>query len=200
MIRSRMQNSVEHLLTRTQYGFRPSKSTSHAIYLIRRLQDFAESKAAKLSIAWLDRQKAFDKIQHDTLWVALYRLGFSQHYIDVIADCYRTPTFLVKDDFGTSTVKEQRSGIRQGCPLSPFLSTLAMSCISDFQKLNAFQLRGIRKILIKAPTYIDRTNTNARLLEEASMIACPSRNDQRKILVFSEFHNLRRAKLRSYTS
>ncbi len=51
MISSRMQNSVEHLLTRTQYGFRPSKCTSHAIYLIRRLQDFAESKAAKLSIA-----------------------------------------------------------------------------------------------------------------------------------------------------
>ena len=43
-------------------------------------------------------------------------------------------------------------------------------------------------------TYIDRTNTNAKLLEEASMIAFPSRDDQRKILLFSEFHNLRRAK------
>ena len=28
----------------------------------------------------------------------------------------------------------------------------------------------------------DRTNTNAKLLEEASMIAFPSRDDQRKIL------------------
>ena len=37
--------------------------------------------------------------------------------------------------------------------------------------------------------------TNARLLEEASMTAFPSRDDQRKILLFSEFHNLRRAKL-----
>ena len=63
------------------------------------------------------------------------------------------------------------------------------------KKLNAFQMRGIRKILNKAPTYIDRANTNARLLEEASMIAFPSRDDQRKILLFSEFHNLRRAKL-----
>ena len=134
MIRTRMQNSIEHLLTRTQYGFRPSKSTSHAIYLIRRIQDFAESKAAKLSIALLDWEKAFDKIQHDKLLVALSRLGFSQHYIDVIADCYRKPTFYVKDDFATSTIKEQRSGIRQGCPLSPFLFTMVMSCIdSDIQ-------------------------------------------------------------------
>ena len=126
--------TVEHLLTRTQYGFRPSKSASHAIYLIRRTQDFAESKAAKLSIALLDWEKAFGKIQHDKLLVALDRFGFSPHFVDVIADCYRKPTFFVKDDFGTLTLKEQRSGIRQGCPLSPFLFTLVMSCVdSDIQ-------------------------------------------------------------------
>ena len=56
-------------------------------------------------------------------------------------------------------------------------------------------MRGIRKFLNKAPAYIDRTNTNARIMEEASMIAFPSRDDQRKILFVSEFHNLRRANL-----
>ena len=60
-------------------------------------------------------------------------------------------------------------------------------------------MRGIRKILNKAHTYIDRTNINAKLLEEASMTAFPSRDDQRKILLFSEFHNLRRAKLLGHT-
>ena len=54
------------------------------------------------------------------------------------------------------------------------------------KKLHAFQMRGIRKILNKAPTYIDRKNTNAKLLEEASMIAFPSRDDRRQILLFSE--------------
>ena len=74
---------------------------------------------------------AFDKIQHDKVLLALHRLGFSQHFIDVIQNCYRKPTFYVKDDFGTSEIKQQRSGIRQGCPLSPFLFTLVMTCIDE---------------------------------------------------------------------
>ena len=129
MIRQRMQLAVEDRLTATQYGFRPSKSTSHAIYIVRRLQDYAEIKGTRLSLALLDWEKAFDKIQHDKLKHALQRMGFSDHYR--IEDCYRNPTFFVEDGFGASGIKRQSSGIRQGCPLSPYLFVIVMSCI-DF--------------------------------------------------------------------
>ena len=129
MIRSRMHAAVSHQITKTQYGFRPGMSTSHAIYIIRRVQDFAESKSSKLSLALLDWEKAFDKIQHDKLILTLERLGFHSQYLDVIQDCYRKPTFYVKDEFGMSDIKTQSAGIRQGCPLSPFLFVLVMTCI-----------------------------------------------------------------------
>ena len=131
MIRQRMQLAVEDKLSATQYGFRPSKSTSHAIYIVRRLQDYAEIKGTRLSLALLDWEKAFDKIQHDKLNHALQRMGFSDHYRRVIEDCYRNPTFFVEDNFGSSDIKRQSSGIRQGCPLSPYLFVIVMSCI-DF--------------------------------------------------------------------
>ena len=131
MIRARMQDSTEQVLSRTQYGFRPHRSTSHAIYILRRIQDYSEIKGTHLSIALLDWEKAFDKIQHDKLILALRRLGFSRRYTEVIADCYSKPMFFVKDNFGSSSTKQQASGIRQGCPLSPFLFVLVMTCI-DF--------------------------------------------------------------------
>ena len=131
MIRQRMQHAIEDKLSATQYGFRPKRSTSHAIYIIRRLQDYAEVKGTQLSLALLDWEKAFDKIQHDKLYQALYRMGFSEHYRKVIENCYRNPTFFVEDNFGSSTIKKQGSGIRQGCPLSPYLFVIVMSCI-DF--------------------------------------------------------------------
>ena len=134
MIMSRMQDAVAQHVSKTQYGFCPGKSTSHAIYIIRRIQDFAESRSAKLSLALLDWEKAFDKVQHDKLFIALNRMGFSAHYVDVIKDCYRKPTFYVKDDYGISDQRVQSAGIRQGCPLSPFLFVLVMTCIdSDIQ-------------------------------------------------------------------
>ena len=129
MIRRRMQNAIEDKLSSTQFGFRPGRSTSHAIYIIRRVQDFAEMKGTKLSLALLDWEKAFDKIQHDKLLLALERMGFSTRYRDVITDCYKKATFFVKDNFGSSEFKKQNAGIRQGCPLSPYLFVIVMSCI-----------------------------------------------------------------------
>jgi exonuclease III len=140
MIRQRMQHAIEDKLSATQYGFRPKRSTSHAIYIIRRLQDYAEVKGTQLSLALLDWEKAFDKIQHDKLYQALYRMGFSEHYRKVIENCYRNPTFFVEDNFGSSTIKKQGSGIRQGCPLSPYLFVIVMSCI-DFDIQNTVSRR-----------------------------------------------------------
>ena len=126
---------TETLLSKTQYGFRPNRSTSHAMYVLRRIQDYSDIKGANLRSAFLDWEKALDKIQHDKLIIALHRLGFNSHYTDVIADCYRNPQFFVQDNFGCSDRKVQSSGIRQGCPLSPFLFVLVMTCIDwDIQQ------------------------------------------------------------------
>ena len=57
------------------------------------------------------------------------------------------------------------------------------------------EMRGLRRILQRNSTFIDRRNTNKSLLEEASSIAYPSRCDRRKIIPFSEYHMNRRVKL-----
>ena len=71
MTHQRMQAAVDNSLSDTLYGFRPQRSTSHAIYVIRRIQDFAEAKGTQLSLALLDWEKAFDKVQHDRFIFAL---------------------------------------------------------------------------------------------------------------------------------
>ena len=61
--------------------------------------------------------------------------------------------------------------------------------------LDAFQMRGLRKILKRPSTFVDRRYTNQRILDEATSLAFPTRGDNRKIMRFSEFHMKRRAKL-----
>ena len=58
LVRARIQKAVELKVSPTQYGFRPSRSSAHATYLIRRLQDWSEQKNAQFYLALIDREKA----------------------------------------------------------------------------------------------------------------------------------------------
>lgn len=75
MIHQRMQAAIDNTLSDTQYGCPPQRSTSHAIYAIRRIRDFAEAKGTQFSLALLDWEKAFDKAQHGGVIFALKKLG-----------------------------------------------------------------------------------------------------------------------------
>ena len=62
-------------------------------------------------------------------------------------------------------------------------------------KLDAFQIRGLRKILKIAPTHVNRANTNKHVLERATQHAYPHHTDNRKVELFSVFQKKRKAKL-----
>ena len=77
----------------------------------------------------LDWEKAFDKIDHNCLCDALERMGIDAKVINVLRDGYEKGTFFVEDEFGQSDKKQQFSSVRQGCPLSPYLFVIVMTCI-----------------------------------------------------------------------
>ena len=131
LIRERIQAGIEQHVSRTQYGFRPAKSTSHAIFLIKRIQEYAESTGKPLYMTLLDWEKAFDKVDHSCLCKALERFDVHPEVIEALKDGYDNARFYVRDQFGKSEARKQRAGIRQGCPLSPYLFVLVMACV-DF--------------------------------------------------------------------
>ena len=69
---------------------------------------------------------------------------------------------------------------------------LTSACL---KKLDAFQLRCLRRILKIPPTFIDRANTNRAVLQQATNVAFPHQGDHREISLFSVHYQDRRAKL-----
>ena len=112
---------MDSRLLDTQFGFRAEKSTTDPLHIVRRLQDMFEAKGSEAYILLLDWEKAFDKVSKDGLDDALRRLGVSQHFREVIADIYSAPSFMVSTHGHRSSTVPAASGIRQGCPLSPYL-------------------------------------------------------------------------------
>ena len=65
---------------------------------------------------------------------ALERFNIPTKVIDVIKAFYADPRFVVKIKDEKSETKRQNSGIRQGCPLSPYLFLLVMTVMfTDIQ-------------------------------------------------------------------
>jgi hypothetical protein len=62
-------------------------------------------------------------------------------------------------------------------------------------KMDAFQLKGIRKILGIQTTYMNRANTNARVFERASAIANPKSKPNKNIRPFSHYVQTRQESL-----
>ena len=87
LIRNRLQVVLDPTLSANQYGFRPSRSTSHAMFFTRRVQDIAKERGTDLIVTLLDWEKAFDRMA-----IVLARVGVRQHFIDVLIDGYVTRT------------------------------------------------------------------------------------------------------------
>jgi hypothetical protein len=73
--------------------------------------------------------KTFDRLKQDKLIEALERMHIPEKYINAIKSIYSNPQFAVKKGACTSDWKTQQAGIRQGCPLSPYLFIIVMTVV-----------------------------------------------------------------------
>ena len=126
MVQHRLAKALDNKIMETQYGFRRKKSTIDALFIARRLQDYAERRGDKGLMLLLDWEKAFDRIDHDMMFKALETMNVPDELMKVIKGLYHNPQFFVEINGTRSSTGRQNTGIRQGCPLSPYLFILVM--------------------------------------------------------------------------
>jgi len=114
------------VISENQFGFMPCRSTTEAIYLLRRLMGLYRNRKVDLHMVFIDLKKAYDRIPREVLWRCLEKKGVSPVYIRVIKHMYERGRTRVRKPGGVTNNFHIGRGLHQGSALSPFLFTLVM--------------------------------------------------------------------------
>ena len=118
------------ILPEEQCDFRPQRSTTDMMFVVRRLQELGRTNNTFREICFIDMAKAYDSVDRALLCEVLARFGVPPRMIKVIRmfhDGMRARVQLDNGDFSAWPNVCQR--LRQGCVLSPLLFNIFFAAV-----------------------------------------------------------------------
>ncbi|CAH8650385.1 unnamed protein product [Schistosoma mattheei] len=126
---NRMKDAVDAQLRDQQAGFRKDRSCTDQIATLRIIVEQSVEWNSSLYINFIDYEKAFDSVDRRTLWKLLRHYGVPEKIVNIIRNSYDGLQCKVVHGGQLTDAFQVRTGVRQGCLLSPFLFLLVVDWI-----------------------------------------------------------------------
>jgi hypothetical protein len=98
-------------------------------------------------------EKAFDKIQHHFMIQALRKLGILGMYLNIIKAIYDKPIANIILNAEKLKPFPLKSGMRQGCPLSPLLFNIVLELLARAIRQGVMKVIQISKEIVKVSLF-----------------------------------------------
>jgi len=117
------------IISENQGGFVPNRKIIDNVIIVKVVHS-SMLRQEKGLIIKLDMENAFDRVNHPYLMVVRQKLGLSREIMEVIQACISTPWISPLINGRPNDFFQSTRGLRQGCPLSPFLYIIMAETLS----------------------------------------------------------------------
>ena len=114
--------------------FRPGLSTVHQLFALQHFVAEAKHHDTPLYACFLDLKGAYDSVQRPLLWQALQRLGVHGRMLAALQSLYEGSTVRLNITGKLGGPHLSRTGLKQGCPISPTLFGLFIDGLHRYLK------------------------------------------------------------------
>ena len=128
-----MKEAVDPKLRDQQAGFRRNRSCAYQIaslrIIVEQSLEWNFPPPTPLYIIFIDHEKAFGSADRETMWKLLRHYGVPEKIISLIRCTFQDMSCRIAHAGQLSESFEVKTGVRQGCLLSPFLFLLVIDWI-----------------------------------------------------------------------
>ncbi len=156
---NRLKLQLENLINRDQSGFLRGRFIGENIRLILDTLEFTEEEDIPALLISLDYEKCFDRLEWSAIVGALRYFNFGENFIRWVTLLYNNcESCTTNNGYASEWFKPSR-GVRQGCPLSPYLFVICAEIFANLVRNND-NIKGIKVQgkEIKLSQYADDTN------------------------------------------
>ena len=126
----RLQQQIEQKQDVEQAGFRPGKSTIDQIHVLTLLIEKTREYNLPLYLLFVDYEKAFDSVEHASLWRSLESASVHPSIISTLQEIQSKSTTTIFVHERQIPIQIKR-GVRQGDCISPLLFNAALQLVFD---------------------------------------------------------------------
>ena len=133
LLNSRLVKFLESskVIKQNQIGFRKSYRTADHIFVLKTILDSLYQNQKKLYVCFVDFKKAYDSIWRTGLFYKLIKCGLSKTFITILHNMYNNVRSCVKTCEGLTDFFDSKTGVKQGCNLSPNLFNIFVNDLPD---------------------------------------------------------------------
>ncbi|CAI5481266.1 unnamed protein product [Closterium sp. Yama58-4] len=126
VLANRIKVVLPKVISGNQFGFLPGRSLADAVSLVADAIDAAEQEDEDWLLLLVDFQKAYDSVSRDYLFTTLGNVGFSEKFTRWVKGLHDGAATRVLLNGWIGERVEMDKGVRQGCPLAPYLFLCAV--------------------------------------------------------------------------